>query len=142
MALRAESNNSYSSSLTLSTTAMSHLVGLPVYWHEATSSPTMDFDKWLDLFQVAVMAKFSISITELFREVNEQNPRVHPLLGDMDEDAANKKIVSVMNLSLGEVARKQFKDKYPHKTESICERVNTISHEMFLNQKKSNPRPP
>ena len=110
MALRAEN------SLSLSTTAMSHLVGLPVYWHEANTSPTMDWDKWVDLFQVAVMAKFSISISELTREATEQNPRVRALLGDMDEDPANKKVVSVMYLSLGEAARMLFKDKYPHTT--------------------------
>ena len=114
MALRAETSSS--TPLTLSTTAMSHLVGLPVYWHEASSTPTMDWDKWLDLFQVAVMAKFSISITELTRDVTEQTPRVRALLGDMDEDPANKKVVSVMYLSLGEAARKLFKDKYPHTT--------------------------
>ena len=111
MALRAETSSS--TPLTLSTSAMSHLVGLPVYWHEASSTPTMDWDKWLDLFQVAVMAKFSISITELTRDVTEQTPRVRALLGDMDEDPANKKVVSVMYLSLGEAARKLFKDKYP-----------------------------
>ena len=111
MALRAEN-----SSLSLSTTAMSHLVGLPVYWHEANTSPTMDWDKWVDQFQVAVMAKFSISISELTREATEQNPRARALLGDMDEDPANKKVVSVMYLSLGEAARKLFKDKYPHST--------------------------
>ena len=110
MALRAEN------SLSLSTTAMSHLVGLPVYWHEANTSPTMDWDKWVDLFQVAVMAKFSISISELTREATEQNPRVRALLGDMDEDPANKKVVSVMYFSLGEAARKLFKDKYPDTT--------------------------
>ena len=106
MALRAEN----SSSLTLSTTAMSHLVGLPVYWHEANTTSTMDWDKWVDLFQVAVMAKFSISITELTREVTDQKAKVRALLGDMDEDPANKKVVSVMYLSLGEAARKLFND--------------------------------
>ena len=92
---------------------MSHLVGLPVYWHEANTSPTMDWDKWVDLFQVAVMAKFSISIWELTREATEQNPRVRALLGDMDEDPANKKVVSVMYLSLGEAAWKLFKANIP-----------------------------
>ena len=80
---------------------MSHLVRLPVNWHEANSTPTMNWDKWLDLFQVAVMAKFSISITELTRDVDQQNPRVRALLGAMDEDPANKKVVSVLYLSLG-----------------------------------------
>ena len=34
----------------------------------------------------------------------------------MNEDPANKKVVSVLYLSLGEAARKLFKDKYPHMT--------------------------
>ena len=135
MALRAESSNS--SSLTLSTTAMSHLVGLPVYWHEANSTPTMDWDKWLDLFQVAVMAKFSISITELTRDADQQNPRARALLGDMDEDPANKKVVSVLYLSLGEAARKLFKDKYPHTT-----LWNLKVRELIQpDKRKPNPRP-
>ena len=74
----------------------------------------MDWDKWLDLFQVAIMAKYSISITELTRAVTEQTSRVRPLMGDLDEDPANKKTISVMYLSLGEAARKQFMDKYPN----------------------------
>ena len=41
---------------------------------------------------------------------------VRALLGDMDEDPAIKKVVSGMYLSLGEAARKLFKDKYPHTT--------------------------
>ena len=69
---------------------MSHLVGLPVSWHEANSTPTMEWGNWLDLFQVAVMAKFSTSTTELTREVNEQTPRARAFLGDMDEDPAKK----------------------------------------------------
>ena len=101
MALRAKN------SLSLSTTAMSNLVGLPVYWHEANTTPTTDWDKWVDLFQVAVMAKFSISITELTRELTEQNQRVRTLLGDMDEDTANKKVVSVMYLPFTWGSRKE-----------------------------------
>ena len=61
------------------------------------------------------MAKYSISITELTRNVDQQNPRVRALLGDLDEDPANKKVISILYLSLGEPARKQFMDKYPHR---------------------------
>ena len=105
MALRAENSSNPSSS---------HLVGLPVFWNDPSINPTMDWDKWLDLFQAAMMAKYSISITELTRLVTEQTPRVRPLMGDLDEDPANKKTISVMYLSLGEAARKQFMDKYPN----------------------------
>ena len=72
----------------------------------------MDWDKWLDLFQVAKMAKYSISLTALTSEANQQNPRDRLLMGDLDEDPANKKVISVMYLALGEAARKQFMDKY------------------------------
>ena len=71
----------------------------------------MDWYKWLDVFQVAMMSKFSISITELAREANQQNPKVRPIIGDFDEYSAIKKIISVMYL-LGEAAREQFMDKY------------------------------
>ena len=37
-------------------------------------------------------------------------------MGDTDDDHANKKVFSVIYQSLGEAARKQFKDKYPHET--------------------------
>ena len=60
-----------------------------------------------------MMAKFSISMNELTRSANETNPRVEALLGDMPEEAANKKVVSMMFLSLGESGRKMFRDKYP-----------------------------
>ena len=91
MALRAENSSSNFSS--------SHLVGLPVFWNDPTTNLTMDWDKSLDLFQVAMIEKYSISITELTRAVTEQTPRVRPLMGDLDEDPANKKTISVMYLS-------------------------------------------
>ena len=111
MALRANSDNS-----SVQTSSLTHLVGLPVFWHDADENPTMEWDKWVSLFQVAAMAKYSISITELTRQVTEQSRRVRALTGDLDEDPASKKIVSVHHLSLGGAARKQFRDKIPHTT--------------------------
>ena len=98
MALRAENSNNHTSS-------SSNLVGLPVFWNDPMTTPTMGRDKWLDLFQVAMMTKYSISIIELTREATEQNPRVRPSMGDLDEDPANKKTNSVMYLALGEAAK-------------------------------------
>ena len=88
-------------------------MGLPVFWHDAYSNPTMEWDKWVDLFQVTVMAKYSISLTELTRDASQQIPKVRALMGDLEEEPANKKVVSVLYLSLGEAARKQFRDKFP-----------------------------
>ena len=113
MALRAQ--NELSSS-TFQTSSLSHLVGLSVFWYDDNSDPTMELDKWMDLFQVALMAKYSISLTELTRDASQQKARVRALMGDLEEEPANKKVVSVLYLSLGEAARKQFRDKFPHVT--------------------------
>ena len=37
-------------------------------------------------------------------------------MGYLDEDPANKHVLGIMYLSLGEVAKKQFRDKFPHAT--------------------------
>ena len=128
MALRAEGSTSSNNN-----SSLSHLVGLPVFVQAAAANPIMEWDKWLHLFRVAMMAKYSISITELTREANQQNPRVRTLMGDLEEDPANKKVISVMYFSLGEAARKQFKDKYPHtaiwelKAQELITRCNDAS---------------
>ena len=37
-------------------------------------------------------------------------------MGDLEEEPANKKVVSVLYLSLGEAAAKQLRDKFSHVT--------------------------
>ena len=113
MELRAQ--NEISSS-TIQSSSLSHLVGPPVFWYDANFSPTLEWDKLVNLFQVAVMAKYSISLTELTRNASQQNPRVRALMGDLEEEPANKKVVSASYISLGEAARKLFRDKFPHVT--------------------------
>ena len=88
MALRAENSNS-------STSSSSHLVGLPVFWSDTTINLAMDWDKWLDLFQIALMAKYSISITELTRG-NSTESQGLCVAGDLNEYPANEKVTSVM----------------------------------------------
>ena len=129
MALRAENSSTSSSS-------SSHFAGLPVFWNDATMNPTMDWDKRFDLFQVAMMAKYSISITELTRETTQQNPRVRTLLGDLDEDPANKKAISILYLSLGDAARKQFMDKYPQKPCGIWKPENWSIYVLSASERK------
>ena len=43
----------------------------------------------------------------------EQNPRVRALMRDLPDVSANRRVISPMLLSLGEVARKLFEDKFP-----------------------------
>ena len=78
-------------------------------------------------------AKYSISITELTREANQQNPKIRPLMGDLDEEPANKKVIRVMYLSLGEATKKQLRDKYPNT--ALCElkeqQVIILSNDYF-----------
>ena len=68
----------------------------------------------MDLFQVALMAKYSVFITELTTEITQQTPRVKTLMRDLEEDSANKKVISLLYLALGEAARKNFIYKHPH----------------------------
>ena len=111
---------------------------LPVFWQEAAANTAREWDKWLDLFQVTMMAKYSISITELTREITQQTSRVTTLMGDIDEDPANKKVIRVTYLSLGQAARKQFKDKYPNTAlwELKAHELITLWNDCF--QKKKN----
>ena len=101
MALRASTSASSSSS----SSTNSLLVGLPLFWHEASNSSSMEWEKWIDLFAVAMMAKHSISMNEWIRTADEVDPKVKAL-GDMPEEAANKKAVSMMFLSLGKLVGK------------------------------------
>ena len=112
MALRA-SNSSNTSTSSQKDAIPSLLPGLPLFWPHADKPPAMEWERWIDLFAVAVMAKHSISIDELTRTVDEGHPRVKALIGDMPEEAAEKKVVTWLFLSVGEPARKLFKDKYP-----------------------------
>ena len=57
------------------------LPGLPLFWSDPTKSPAMEWERWFDLFTVAVMAKYSISVEELTRTVDAEHPRVKALSG-------------------------------------------------------------
>ena len=44
------------------------IAGLSYYWQNAAEKPTTDWKKWVELFEVALMAKFSIAVEEIVRE--------------------------------------------------------------------------
>ena len=67
------------------------LPGLPMFWSYTTRSPLMEWERWFELFAVAVMAKYSISIEELTRTTHANSARINALIGDMAEEAAEKK---------------------------------------------------
>ena len=87
--------------------------GLSTFWQDAGETRKLDWDKWVQLFEVAIMAKFSISVEELTREETPENPRRQALMGGADPETAERKAVSIMYLALGDAARKTLLDRNP-----------------------------
>ena len=92
----------------------SAVAGLPTFWDAAKIAPKTEWEDWWDLFMVAANAKNLISVNEIFREVTEQNPRIAGLINNLYKQAAVRKMVSVLFLSLGTAGRKSLTDKFPH----------------------------
>ena len=44
------------------------IAGLSFYWKNAAEQPILEWDQWISLFEVALMAKFSISVEEITTE--------------------------------------------------------------------------
>ena len=54
----------------------SGMSGLSIYWQDAKRQPPMEWDRWRDLFFMAIMGKYSIKIQEIIREIQEgEDPR-------------------------------------------------------------------
>ena len=98
MALQAEQRTS------------SSIAGLPIHWQDATKLPELEWEKRIDLFEVALMAKSNISVTELTKTTSNKEKS---LMGDMEEATAMKKANSVLYLAPGIAARKTISDKFP-----------------------------
>ena len=64
-------------------------------------------------FAVAVMDKYSISIEERTRTPDANNPRIKAILREVAEEAAEKKVITWLFLSVGEPAREMFAVKHP-----------------------------
>ena len=79
MALRAEEDSSNSP-----------LPGVTYFWQDADKPPSYDWEQWRQLFEVAVLARHSVSITELLRDADQQNPRQAALMGNLEEMHAKK----------------------------------------------------
>ena len=92
----------------------SALVGLPAFWDIAESPPKTESENWWDVFGVAVNAKHSISLHELLRTPTEDNPRQNALINNMNEQAVERKVVSILFLSLGSAGRKNLTDRHPY----------------------------
>ena len=84
----------------------SPVLGLNYFWQEAEKEPSYDWEQWQQLFEVAVLTRHSISVTEITRTADEQNPRVPALMGNLEENAAARKIVSLLSFLLAKMAEK------------------------------------
>ena len=76
--------------------------------------PKIEWEKWWDLFLMAVNVKYSISVTELTRVPTQQRPRQAALINNLNEEAAERKTVSIVFLSIGAAGRKNLTDKFPY----------------------------
>ena len=103
----------------------SALAGLPAFWDTDGSTPKIKWEKWCDIFTVAVNAKLSITIRELLRTPTEVEPRQPAFINNLNEQAAERKVVSILFLSLGSAERKNLINKYPYMVVSA-----TILNEM------------
>ena len=103
MALRSNEDESSSSPVP----------GLNYFWQEAENEHSYDWEQWQQLLEVAVLARYSFSVTEITRNMDEQSPRVPALIGNLEENAAARKIVSLLYISLGKNRREMFMDKFP-----------------------------
>ena len=91
----------------LTTSGVSSAVsGMPAFWDSADTTHITEWEKWWDLFMVAANAKYSISVNELLRTVTAQQPRIPALINNLNEQAAEQKIVSELFLLLRGAAKK------------------------------------
>ena len=95
MALRVEEDNSNSS-----------LAGLSYFWQQVEKPPGYDWQQWVKLFEVAYLARRSISMTEHLRDADQQNPRNAVMMENLDGIPAKRKLVSLMYISIGKRGRK------------------------------------
>ena len=91
----------------------SAVLGLPTFWDSANTAHETEWEEWIYSW-----LPYSLSVNELFRNLTEQNSRVPAVLNNLNEQAAERKMVSVLFLSLGSAARKSLKDNFPHMSEA------------------------
>ena len=90
----------------------SGISGLQAFWQDANKKPQMEYQRWQDLFEMSLMGKHSIEVDEITR-VEGTVQRRKELMGNMEKEAAEKKAISLLFLSIGGAGRKTLVDKYP-----------------------------
>ena len=107
MALRASSSNETDEN------SNSPVPGLHYFWQEANKTSSYEWEQWVQLFEVAVLARHSISASELIREEDQNNPRSAALMRNLELQPAKRKVTSLLYTSIGKTGRKMLMDKFP-----------------------------
>ena len=87
------------------------LVGLNLFWCDPHEQPMYEWDKWLELITVAMLAIQSTSLTESNR--TDRTEGMPALMGGPAEETASKNVISIFLLSIRQAARKTLLDKIP-----------------------------
>ena len=98
-----------------------------------------------------MLARHSISVSDVLREADQQNPRAISMMENLEKTPAKRKIVTLLYISIGKNARKMLMDKFPtinilqiefrelmqHCTECFQIRRNrTLERLVFLSRKQ------
>ena len=68
----------------------SPLPGLSYFWQDVEKTPTTEWANWVQLFELAVLARHGISISEVLKKPTEQDPSIPALLGNLTVATAAK----------------------------------------------------
>ena len=141
MALRASEDNSSNSPVT----------GVHYFRQDPEKKPTNQWEQWIQLLEVAVQARHSISVPDITSEADQQTPRVRSMMGNLEEEPAKRKVTSLLYISIGKTGRKMLMNKFPQInnlriqlaqllkfcTECFQTRRNrTLDRHMFLSRKQ------
>ena len=69
----------------------------------------------MQLFEVAVLARYSISVSEIIREDDQNNRRKAALMGNLELEPAKRKVTSLLFKSISKHGRKMLMNKFPRK---------------------------
>ena len=67
--------------------------GLHFFWQETDEPPNSDWQQWMQLFEVAVLARHSISVAKITPQPAEQHPSFPAKIGDLDISPVTRKVV-------------------------------------------------
>ena len=72
----------------------SAVAGLPACWDSPKSAAKTEREEWWNLFMVAVNTKYPKPLDELLRNVTENRSPIAALFNNLNEQAAERKLVS------------------------------------------------